>query len=622
MAVLKSPPSYDTRTVEQWLARAERGRVLLPNFQRSIVWQPAKVAEYLRALLESRPTGSLLILQGEGSLPFQCRSLGEAGILESGGAIGQSEREVELVLDGQQRLTALWGALSGQAPKRYFIRVRDLSAGDAEVEQVVAKGHTWSGPRNMLRQDLVPVDVFWPPTPRTTEEGVAQSPALTIRTWCREAAGDDWEALYDTVYTLRGSLMNAMLHSCKLAKDVGRDTAVDIFINVNRSVAKLKQVDIAVALAAADHGVDLRKHAEAYLSGSSEVGHYFSESPGKAIPEVADWMLKVGCLKVRGDDGAEGLPPRQSHYPSAVNALCGGDEAKGDKKSAEGRIRALAEDLDAALRLAARNGGATRRTLPSWPAVHVIAALQEDARVLGDDLGDEAGRLLSAYLWRACVTTRYERQAQDRLLEDFQGLRRFLRAWAAWRRGESGKPAPDAPIFNTGEHPLPKSEDVRAAGWIGGASRLGKAIAAVAMRGEPLDWWTGERLTAARVRELERDRKLDRHYVFPPSQFQDAVGNDIKLGLNGVLLAKPPQGMKALDPADIPGYVAARHHGVDEFEVRNRINSHCVPWLAIPPEGAAAQFRYRKRYLEGRADAIVTKMIEFATYVPGASHGS
>ena len=44
MSVLKTPPTYDSRSVKDWLTMAGRGKVVLPNFQRSFVWKPPQTA--------------------------------------------------------------------------------------------------------------------------------------------------------------------------------------------------------------------------------------------------------------------------------------------------------------------------------------------------------------------------------------------------------------------------------------------------------------------------------------------------------------------------------------------------------------------------------------------------
>lgn len=620
MPVLKTPPTYQHRSVKEWLKLAARGTVLLPNFQRSFVWKPPQTAHYLHALLENRPTGIFLVLQAEDPLPFECRRLHGSGTgFASADDSVMGDRE--LILDGQQRLTSLWGALTGAAPKRYLVGVNDLIGGDDEVKEVAWRSHSWSNPRKMCRENWVPTDVLWtgPSVSTGDARGAMKQQGPDITQWCREAVGDAWTDLYETVARLRERLVIApRLQYCLLSKDTERDTAIDIFINVNRSAIKLKEVDIAVAIAAADHKVDLRQEIEGYLTRSTEVRHYFNRAPQKAISEVAEWMLKVGCLKVGDNPYPDGLPPSATHYPSSVKHLCGpggvgatGNGSGEGGKAAAVRLRQMEDDLDAALRFVAVRGGATKRTLASWPPVHVVAALQEDVRQAGSALERETERLLSAYVWRSFVTERYSKLANARLLEDFRALREYLRGLAAWKASGGAKPKLSAPVFDSHEYSIPGIPQLRRAGWIGTGSRLGKAIAAVAMQGKTLDWVTGEPLDPARIRDLEVSGRLERRHVFPPALFEADVGRDITVGLNGVLL--PKGSFEPCDPADLTATITRQQPDLDPLELGARVESHRVRWVTLARDGAAPSFRY-DRYLEERARVLATRIAELTTY--------
>ena len=430
----------------------------------------------MQALLENRPTGIFLILKATNPLQFESRFL-------HGTDFGDSDSKPrELVLDGQQRLTSLWGALDGTGRPRYFIRVENLKESDLEVEEVTWRSRSWSNPAQMYRENWIPVDILWNDSgsPSSSDPGPLASDS--IKGWCEKAAGGDWDSLYAAIMKMRERLLvSPKLQFCQLDDDTHPDTAIDIFINVNRSAIKLKQVDIAIAIARADHGEDLRARVENYLDRSTQVGPYFNPVRSIAIPEIAAWILKVGCLKVH----PQGLPPKESHYPSAVKSLFGSDsdDPKVSAAQRESRTKQLEADLDSALWFVAQRGGATRRTLPAWPPVHVIAALQDDVRKAGPALQDEADRLLSAYVWRAFATSRYQAQANDRLLDDYRALRRYLTALAEWDTGGGDRPRLSAPAFDEEQYPLPSIAQIEHAGWIGSASRLGRAIAAVAMQG-------------------------------------------------------------------------------------------------------------------------------------------
>lgn len=617
MPVLKTPPTYQGRSVQNWLEMADRGDVLLPNFQRSFVWTPQRTADYLQALLERRPTGTFLILEADGRLPFKCRLLHGTRHASRATEDTASGRR-ELVLDGQQRLTALWGALTGTAPKRYLIRVKDLASGNDEVEEVAWRSASWSNPARMYRENWVPVDILWTSDSSSDLDSPRSAAAsINVRQWCQEAVGnEEWGSLHDTISTIRNRLVTEpQLRYCLLHGDTDRNTAIDIFIDVNKSAVKLKDIDIAVALAAAEHGADLRTRVEGYLDRSAEVGHYFSPQRSRAIPEVAEWMLKVGCLKVREDGKPNGLAPRKTHYPSAVGALFREDAADDEvgETAIASRLRQVEDDMDAALRFAAVRGGATKRTLPAWPPVHVIAALQEDVREVGAAGRNDAERLLSAYLWRGFATDRYERMAQDRLLDDFCALRDSLRALAGGTTSRRTNITDRVPAFDEEQYPLPDAKQIEGAGWIGGASRLGRAVAAIAMTGTPSDWRTGETLAADRVRELEAAKHLERHHIFPPALFEEAVGGKVKLGVNGVLLAKGPPSLKGRDPKDLLDLLNEVHSNLDDLELRTRVHSHLVPPDLLASPGVSRAYRYRK-FVEARAKDMAARIRELATF--------
>jgi hypothetical protein len=106
------------------------------------------------------------------------------------------------------------------------------------------------------------------------------------------------------------------------------------------------------------------------------------------------------------------------------------------------------------------------------------------------------------------------------------------------------------------------------------------------MQKTPLDWVTGEILDPITVRRLEDGprpedkRKLDRHHVFPQRYLKDQVGKDqINHGVNGVLLSK--KGNQALGNRAPRAYlrkILDEQHGLTDEELRNRVESHLVPY--------------------------------------------
>ena len=87
------------------------GKIQLPEFQRSWVWDDDRIRDLLVSVARSFPVGAVMFLQTGGEAEFQTR------LFE--GTETASKKNVKpekLVLDGQQRLTALTQALSLTSP--------------------------------------------------------------------------------------------------------------------------------------------------------------------------------------------------------------------------------------------------------------------------------------------------------------------------------------------------------------------------------------------------------------------------------------------------------------------------------------------------------------------------
>jgi hypothetical protein len=101
-------PEADTETVEDMVARARRGLVRIPAFQRGLRWGAVEVVQLFDSIYKGYPIGSFLLRKGKA----------EAARVEMGPLkIDAPETHEALwVIDGQQRLTALTAGLSRPTP--------------------------------------------------------------------------------------------------------------------------------------------------------------------------------------------------------------------------------------------------------------------------------------------------------------------------------------------------------------------------------------------------------------------------------------------------------------------------------------------------------------------------
>jgi hypothetical protein len=105
------------------------GELALPDFQRNFVWEPHATEELVESLCQNFPAGSLLRIRNSGAFFFVPREFDGAPPLDG-------RNPSHLILDGQQRLTALYQALYGVGNYRYFVDLGGLLDGE-ELEDCV-----------------------------------------------------------------------------------------------------------------------------------------------------------------------------------------------------------------------------------------------------------------------------------------------------------------------------------------------------------------------------------------------------------------------------------------------------------------------------------------------------
>jgi hypothetical protein len=128
------------KSVKDHIQEVYKDKYVLPEFQRTFVWGIEKVQSLWESLYNGFPIGQLMFW-GEVDIDFPVRSLGisQEEVKEPGKAD-------KLIVDGQQRITALWVVLKGEVPL-YFDLERTVFSPDRQNENTIRldilKGRTY-----------------------------------------------------------------------------------------------------------------------------------------------------------------------------------------------------------------------------------------------------------------------------------------------------------------------------------------------------------------------------------------------------------------------------------------------------------------------------------------------
>ena len=115
-------PSPSVDRIDDLARRILKGDILLPKFQRDLVWKPKKILELLDSVSKGFPIGSVLLRRTSNQLTSN-RSIADLDI-----ALPSAGYPVNYLLDGQQRLSVICGSLhwNGTDPKSKWNIAYDL----------------------------------------------------------------------------------------------------------------------------------------------------------------------------------------------------------------------------------------------------------------------------------------------------------------------------------------------------------------------------------------------------------------------------------------------------------------------------------------------------------------
>lgn len=525
-------PTFQTPqySVSELLARAADGRLQLPDFQRPYRWDDERIRSLLVTVLRGHPMGVIMTLETGGKdVRFKPRPL--TGVDPD---LGEVEPEL-LLLDGQQRMTSMFQALTGDGvvdtederhhklSRRYFIDVEKALGDTRDQDDAIVSLPGDGILRENFNRDVV-LDVSTPESQQA--EGL-----MPLNTLLDKDAATNWIWDYTDISEqnrvigrkFSSEIMQPMqgyqIPAIQLAKDIGKDAVATVFEKVNTGGLPLDTFELLTATFAGDRSY-FEETGEDFRLGEDWActQKIIDEHPALHGLRATDILMAVSVLvtlEKRRRKESEGVTGKRLPQTSARREdILGLDLA--DYRRFAPKVRtalpAVARHLRA-LHIHTERDVPYRSQLISLTVFHVL---------LGERADEHAVRSrLNQWYWCGVLGELYGSTIETKVSRDAEQVPR-------WALGESTD-VPDTVARATfAESRLSSLRTRQSAAYKGIYALL------MSQEGKPLkDWMLDRELDQRSYDELQ----VDIHHVFPK---QWCISNDIDPARRESIINKTP----------------------------------------------------------------------------------
>lgn len=266
--------SVTQSAVTQLLADVRGDKIAIPELQRPFVWDSIKVRDLMDSLYKGYPVGYLITWQS-------------VGAKLKGGQVAAHQ---QILIDGQQRITALRAAVAGLPVinKRYkavriVIAFNPITEEFATLTPVIGKNPQW----------ISDISEFFN----------SGSPLSFARRYLERNPGVD-PAVFETNLGLLEGIKNAQIGIIALADDLDVETVSEIFIRINSKGVPLSSADFAMSKIATygDRGRNIRKLIDYFCHLAVAPHAYEDIKHNDGDFSATPYLQKISWLKDDAED--------------------------------------------------------------------------------------------------------------------------------------------------------------------------------------------------------------------------------------------------------------------------------------------------------------------------------
>jgi hypothetical protein len=264
--------------VTQLLEDVRREHIAIPELQRPFVWDSVKVRDLMDSLYKGYPVGYLITWQS-------------VGAHLKGGQVAAHQ---QILIDGQQRITALRAAVAGlnvvnkrYKPIRIKIAFNPVTAEFATLTPVIDKNAEWISDISELFN--------------------APSIYSYVSDYFAANSGVDTRSVEANISRLE-AIKNAQIGIIALNDDLDVETVSEIFIRINSKGVPLSSADFAMSKIATygDRGRNLRKLIDYFCHLAVAPHAYTDIAENDAEFAASGYLSRIAWLK---DDAEEIYDP-------------------------------------------------------------------------------------------------------------------------------------------------------------------------------------------------------------------------------------------------------------------------------------------------------------------------
>lgn len=487
-------------TLSQYLEETRAGKIQLPDFQRGYKWDDERIRQLLITVLRGHPMGVVMLLETNNALVrFKPRPV-------SGVELVSGTEPEKLLLDGQQRLTSLTQALTGDGvvhtkdargkllERRYFVNMaaalEDVNRMDEAVVSVPADGVI----RKNFDRDII-LDLSTPD--RQREEGFFPLNLLFDATgsmqWLFGCEDKDLAFAFQEKFVAQVGKYN--IPAIELDADTDKAAVATVFEKVNIGGLPLNVFELLTAVFAGDAAYFDETGSDFRLNDDwQETKRLWADYPVLGGVENTDFLQAVTMLATRKKHLAS-----DSSRPPAISAKRE-DVLKLDLSEYLEWREPLREAFIWVAGFLADRHVFNRRDVPYPKQLVPLAAIRV---VLGQkaDMHSVSANL-STWFWSGVLGELYGSATETRFVRDIEGVP----AWAVDTSSPTPRTVADANFVESRLHSMRTRN-----------SAAYKGVAALIMAQESRDWMENKAFGAVQ----HKDMAVDIHHIFPQKWCSD-----------------------------------------------------------------------------------------------------